>query len=225
MVEKMNALSSNTILYSFRRCPYAMRARMAIAVSGIQVELREVVLRDKPQALLDISPKATVPVLLTADNTVIDESLDIMVWALGQSDPDNWLTKISNELIANNDEKFKYWLDRYKYADRYPEHPEQYYREQGEHTLLMLEKQLAKASYLSGDNITFTDIAIFPFIRQFAFSDIDWFKQSPYPRLRKWLGGVIESTLFLNIMHKYPAWQSNQKERVQFPFTTLSTNM
>jgi glutathione S-transferase len=206
------------ILYSFRRCPYAMRARMAIAVSGLQVELREVILRDKPQALLDISPKATIPVLLTADNTVIDESLDIMRWALNQSDPDNWLNTISHELIANNDEKFKYWLDRFKYADRYPEYSEQHYREQGEQTLLALEQQLGKTRYLSGDKITFTDIAIFPFIRQFAFADLDWFLQSPYPTLREWLNSFIESSLFQNIMHKYPAWQSSHEETVLFPF-------
>ena len=109
-----------------------MRARMAIAISGIQVELREVVLGNKPQALLDISPKATVPVLLTAKNTVIDESLDIMMWALEQSDTDNWLGDINQSLIDNNDQEFKYWLDRYKYADRHPEQSAQYYRQQGE---------------------------------------------------------------------------------------------
>jgi len=119
IVKKMNILSNN-ILYSFRRCPYAMRARMAIAASGLQVELREVVLRDKPQALLDISPKATVPVLQTSEGTIIDESLDIMHWALQQSDPENWLANIDHDLISNNDGDFKHWLDRYKYADRHP---------------------------------------------------------------------------------------------------------
>lgn len=210
----MNALP---ILYSFRRCPYAMRARMAIAASGIQVELREVVLKNKPQELLDISAKATVPVLLTTDNTVIDESLDIMRWTLKQSDPDNWLRNINNEFIANNDGEFKHWLDRYKYADRYPEQSEQYYQQQGERTLLILEKQLTITAYLSGDNISFTDIAIFPFIRQFAHADLDWFDQSPYPKLRQWLNALIENTLFQNIMYKYPAWQSDQKETTLFP--------
>lgn len=194
-----------------------MRARMAIAVSGIQVELREVVLRDKPQALLDVSPKATVPVLLTADSTIIDESLDIMRWALEQSDPDNWLININDELIANNDGKFKHWLDRYKYADRYLEHSEQYYRQQGEKTLQVLEQQLAKTRYLSGDNITFTDIAIFPFIRQFAFADLDWFKQSPYPKLHQWLNHFIDSELFHTTMYKYQPWKKQQLAVTLFP--------
>ncbi|MBL1320631.1 MAG: glutathione S-transferase [Methylophaga sp.] len=200
---------NSNILYSFRRCPYAMRARMAIAVSGIQVELREVVLRDKPQALLDISPKATVPVLLTNDQTVIDESLDIMHWALKQSDPDNWLSNINNELIANNDGDFKHWLDRYKYADRYPEHSEHYYRQQGEKTLLMLEALLEKSAYLTANNITFTDIVIFPFIRQFAFSDMNWFEIAPYPKLRAWLIALIDSVLFQKTMVKYQPWKAD----------------
>jgi glutathione S-transferase len=201
----MNAMSNN-ILYSFRRCPYAMRARMAIAVSGIQVELREVVLRDKPQALLDISPKATVPVLLTSDNTIIDESLDIMHWALKQSDPDNWLSNVNSELITNNDGDFKHWLDRYKYADRYPEHSEHYYRQQGEKTLLVLENMLEKSAYLAGNDITFNDIAIFPFIRQFAFADLNWFEIAPYPKLRTWLNALINNVLFQKIMVKYQPW-------------------
>ena len=190
---------------------------MAIAVSSIQVELREVVLRDKPQALLDISPKATVPVLLTADSTIIDESLDIMRWVLEQSDPDNWLTNINDELIANNDGQFKHWLDRYKYADRYLEHSEQYYRQQGEKTLLILEQILAKTSYLSGNSITFTDIAIFPFIRQFSFVDDAWFEQAPYPKLRHWLNSFLTSTLFQTTMYKCQPWQKNQTEVTLFP--------
>lgn len=210
-------MNTRPILYSFRRCPYAMRARMAIAASGIHVELREVVLRNKPEELLTISPKATVPVLLTSDNTVIDESLDIMLWALKQSDPDYWLNNINNELITLNDGEFKHWLDKYKYADRYPEHSEYYYRQQGEKTLLILEQQLNTTSCLSGNNITFTDITIFPFIRQFALADLVWFEQSPYPKLRQWLNTFLESTLFQNVMYKYEPWQSNQKEIVKFP--------
>ena len=153
----------HAILYSFRRCPYAMRARMAIAQSGLHVELREVVLRNKPQSLLDISAKATVPVLLTTDKTLIDESLDIMLWALQQSDPQHWLHNINDVLIENNDGPFKHWLDRYKYADRYPEHPQQYYRQQGEQTLFMLEQALTDSAFLSGNTVKLTDIAIFPF--------------------------------------------------------------
>lgn len=205
---------NNAILYSFRRCPYAMRARLAVAKSGIQLELREIELKNKPQQLIDISPKATVPVLLTADNNVIDESLDIMKWALNQHDPDNWyqsLTEsqqqLSQELIAQNDGDFKYYLDRYKYADRYPEHSQDYYRQQAEKTLITLEQQLQQNGFLVGDRITYADIAILPFIRQFAFADKAWFDQSPYPHIQKWLNDFIESELFNSIMNKYPAWQ------------------
>jgi len=201
------------ILYSFRRCPYAMRARLAIANSQIAVELREIVLRNKPQQLIELSPKATVPVLLTADSKVIDESLDIMKWALQQNDPDNWyqgLTEaqqqLSQQLIAENDGDFKYYLDRYKYADRYPEHTQEYYRQQAEKTLLKLEQQLQQHGYLVCEHITYADMAILPFIRQFAFADKTWFDQSPYPLIQTWLTEFIESDLFNSIMHKYPAW-------------------
>ena len=214
-MEKTNTMSSN-ILYSFRRCPYAMRARMAIAMSGIQVELREVVLRDKPQALLYMSPKATVPVLQTSNGSIIDESLEIMHWALQQADPENWLANIDHELITTNDGDFKYWLDHYKYADRYPEHSEEYYRQQGEKIVLALENRLEKTAYLSGDSITFTDIALFPFIRQFAFVDVNWFEQAPYPKLQNWLNSFIASPLFISVMKKYPQWQ-NESDPVLFP--------
>lgn len=205
---------NNAILYSFRRCPYAMRARLAIANSRIQLELREIELKNKPQQLIELSPKATVPVLLTAENSVIDESLDIMKWALNQRDPDNWyqsLTEsqqqLSQQLIAQNDGEFKYFLDRYKYADRYPEHTQDYYRQQAEKTLITLEQQLQQNGYLICDRITYADMAILPFIRQFAFADKAWFDQSPYPLLQKWLNDFIESELFNSIMTKYPAWQ------------------
>ncbi len=211
----MNTMSSN-ILYSFRRCPYAMRARMAIAVSGIKVELREVVLRDKPQALLELSPKATVPVLQTNEGTIIDESLDIMHWALQQSDPENWLAIIDHDLITNNDGDFKHWLDRYKYADRYPKQSEQFFRQQGEKTLFRLEQCLIKTRYLSSQSITLTDIALFPFIRQFAFVDINWFEQTPYPNLQNWLNTFINSPLFIRVMKKYPPWQK-ESDPVIFP--------
>ncbi|MDQ7072405.1 MAG: glutathione S-transferase [Gammaproteobacteria bacterium] len=204
------------ILYSFRRCPYAMRARMAIAISGVQVELREVVLKDKPQALLDSSPKATVPILVLENNKVIDESLDIMQWALQQSDPEHWLANVDLELITNNDGTFKYWLDRYKYADRYPEESQLYYRQQAEITLSRLEQRLTQHDYLSCENISFTDIALFPFIRQFAFVDVDWFEQSPYPNLKNWLNTFIASPLFISIMKKYPQWQ-NEDTPIYFP--------
>jgi len=207
----------NHILYSFRRCPYAMRARLAIANSKIQVELREVVLRDKPQALLDSSPKATVPILITADEKLIDESIDIMHWALHKADPDGWLIglseqqkEISHQLITHNDGEFKYYLDRYKYADRYPEHSQQYYRQQAEITLQDLEQRLVSNGYLISAKPTLADMAVLPFIRQFAFADKTWFDQSPYPALKQWLAEFIASELFTNIMHKYPQWQEEQ---------------
>lgn len=206
---------NKAILYSFRRCPYAMRARLAIAVSGVQVELREVELRDKPTDMLDISPKGTVPVLLTTENNVIDESLDIMLWALQQFDPDNWLQSdndkisLSKQLIQHNDGEFKYYLDRYKYADRYPEYSQQYYRQQAEKTLLQLEQLLATNGYLTSAIISLVDIAIFPFIRQFAFVDQAWFFRSAYPLLNRWLQQFIESVLFESTMTKYPKWQEN----------------
>ena len=210
---------SKAILYSFRRCPYAMRARMAIASSGMQVILREISLRDKPQSLLDISSKATVPVLLTPEEMVIDESLDIMLWALRQSDPSAWLNNINYALIENNDGPFKQWLDRYKYADRYPEQSQQFYRQQGEQTLLMLEHALADSAFLSGNTVTLTDIAIFPFIRQFVSVEQGWFEHASYPNTRQWLDYLLASELFQKTMHKYSPWKMADKEQTVFPIT------
>jgi len=198
---------------------------MAIASSGMQVILREVSLRDKPPSLVDISPKATVPVLLTADNRVIDESLDIMLWALRQSDPHAWLNNINYALIKNNDGPFKQWLDRYKYADRYPEHTQQFYREQGEVTLLMLEQALADSTFLSGDTVTLTDIAIFPFIRQFVSVEQAWFESAPYPKTRQWLDYLLASELFQITMHKYAPWNITDEEQAVFPTSRTANAM
>ena len=206
------------ILYSFRRCPYAMRARLAIIQSHTTVELREVVLKNKPQQLLDISPKATVPVLHLSDGSVIDESLDIMKWALGNNDPDNWLDqtiiKDINQLIFINDEEFKYYLDRYKYADRFPEQPERYYRQKAELFLANLEQRLSNQPFLCAEQCTLADSAIFPFIRQFANVDLSWFQASEYKHLNRWLNNHIESSLFLSIMKKYPAWQQGDTKQL-----------
>jgi len=206
------------ILYSFRRCPYAMRARLAIIQSHTTVELREVVLKNKPQQLLDISPKATVPVLHLSDGSVIDESLDIMKWALGNNDPDNWLDqsiiKDINQLIFINDGEFKYYLDRYKYADRFPEQPERYYRQKAELFLANLEQRLSSQSFLCAEQCTLADSAIFPFIRQFANVDLSWFQASKYKYLNHWLNNHIESSLFLSIMKKYPAWQQGDTKQL-----------
>lgn len=214
---------SQAILYSFRRCPYAMRARLSIAVSGITVELREIVLRDKPQAMLDASPKGTVPVLITPENKVIDESLDVMTWALQQHDPEHWLPKNDDEqahceqLVQQNDGTFKHYLDRYKYADRYPEHDQLYYRQQGENTLIQLDKLIAVNGCLIADRITLADMAILPFIRQFAFVDKAWFDSSPYPYIQAWLQHFLASPIFKDTMTKLSPWQSDDKA-VFFPF-------
>ncbi|GGK81891.1 glutathione S-transferase [Amphritea balenae] len=211
------------ILYSFRRCPYAMRARLAIAGSGLQVELREVVLKDKPAAMLEASPKGTVPVLIRPEGRVIDESRDIMRWALRSNDPHNWLAADNPDLlwqieglIQENDFVFKQHLDRYKYADRHPGHPQSYYREQCEVTLVKLERLLQQSAFLSGDSESLADIAIFPFIRQFAHVDRDWFYSAPYPKLQRWLDYYIESELFSQIMRKYSPWKDSDTP-VVFP--------
>lgn len=202
------------VLYSFRRCPYAMRARLAILYSQITIELREVLLKDIPSSLLAISPKATVPVLVFPDGSVMDESWDIMKWAVHKNDPDDWLGRDdgyvaeAEMLIEMNDFSFKEDLDHYKYADRYPEHPAEYYRAEAEEFLQSLEAHLRKHRYLLGDRISIADVGILPFIRQFAFVDKDWFDQTPYSKVQAWLQGFIESALFASVMEKYPQWQS-----------------
>jgi glutathione S-transferase len=201
------------ILYTFRRCPYAMRARLAIKYSGIKVELREVVLADKPDDMLKHSPKGTVPVLILPDGTVLDESLDIMHWALSINDPDHWeisnsaLTIQAEHLISTNDYSFKEHLDHYKYASRFPQQSAEYYRSQGGIFLRTLDEQLADHKLLLGNNITIADIAIFPFIRQFAFVDKTWFDNSTYLHLQLWLEYMLNMKLFTDIMQKYPQWK------------------
>lgn len=205
------------VLYSFRRCPYAIRARMAIQYAGVPVELREIVFRDKPESMLQASPKGTVPTLVLPDQSVLDESEHVMRWALQKNDPDNWLSSKLDEhireLVDDNDFSFKQHLDHYKYADRYPEHTEQEYRQRGEVFLQKLDNKLqsntsSHTPYLLGDTISFADVAIFPFIRQFAFVDKSWFDQSPYPNLREWLNRFLECDLFKKVMFKYPVWKS-----------------
>ena len=206
------------ILYSFRRCPYAIRARLAIKVSGLDVELREIKLSNKPTEMLDCSPKGTVPVLSLPNGTVIDESKDIMEWALNQSDTNNWLTDdvtVQQEverLIDYNDNKFKKYLDLYKYADRYPEKSVEYYRQQGEVFLEKLEGELNKKKFILKDDITFVDMAVFPFIRQFAFVDKDWFDKSQYIKLKKWLELLLETSLFKDVMKKHPPWSKEDND-------------
>lgn len=207
------------ILYSFRRCPYAIRARLAIAYSKQNVQLREIILKEKPQELLAISTKGTVPVLQLNNGEVLDESLDIMAWAISQKDPDNWLSHNLNSmlsLIDENDFEFKPWLDKYKYTDRFPDNSETYYREQCEEFLLQLELRLKLNGYLFSSSLSLADIAILPFIRQFALVNEQWFKESPYSNLQKWLYLLIEAPLFQSVMHKYPLWLVKQQQHT-FP--------
>lgn len=199
------------VLYSFRRCPYAIRARLALQVSGAAYELREIHLRDKPAALLAASPKGSVPVLVLPDGEVIDESWDIMLWALRNRDPYGWLGAGDNTLIQAsrlveiNDGAFKRALDRYKYADAASSRTP--YRTQGEIFLQHLETRLQAHTCLLGASFSLADAAILPFVRQFAGVDAGWFEAAPYPRLRGWLRSGVESALFLSVMQKHPVWQ------------------
>ncbi|MBO6768023.1 MAG: glutathione S-transferase [Erythrobacter sp.] len=199
---------ADPILYSFRRCPYAMRARMALSVSGAQYEHREVVLRDKPPQMLEASPKGTVPVLVAENGEVLEESLDVMRWALGQSDPEGWLDRDDPELIEANDGPFKHHLDRYKYATRYDDVDPEEHRAAAFDILRTLEERLEAGAYLCGEQRGFADIAIFPFIRQFANADRAWFDVQDLPKLQAWLEGLITSDLFTGVMQKHPQWKA-----------------
>ena len=207
-------MTGTPILYSFRRCPYAIRARLAVAYAGVEVELREVVLKNKPEEMLEASAKGTVPVLVLPDGNVIDESIDVMHWALDHADAEHWssptATKTVEHWIEENDGQFKHWLDRYKYADRHPEHSQEWYRERASAHLSALETALADHCWLHGDQRGFADAALFPFIRQFAFVDMEWFATNPYPNLRAWLNRWLKDRLFLSVMDKYPRWEPDQ---------------
>ena len=213
------------VLYSFRRCPYAMRARMAVTYAGLKVELREIELKNKPSTMLDLSPKGTVPILVLPDGQVIEESLDIMFWALSKNDPEDWrqIEAAANQkesaanmpdLIAFNDGEFKYWLDKYKYADRHPDHTPEYYRTQTLPFLSRLEELLSQSDFLLGNSISLADVAIMPFIRQFASVDSNWFAQINYPLLQQWLKAFLDSNLFSRIMQKYKPWQAQDAPTV-----------
>lgn len=197
------------ILYSYRRCPYAMRARMALKYAGIKVEHREIALREKPKSMLLASPKGTVPVLCI-DDKVIDQSLDIMQWALNQSDQDHWKKvdeQTADSWIERNDGPFKKLLDQYKYPNRYPElDPEEVLNTAVELMLLPMEVSLQSTQYLLGNQMTWIDIAVFPFIRQFSMVNPSRFEELPLPALRKWLNQHLESELFHSVMDKHPTW-------------------
>ena len=207
-------MSALPVLYSFRRCPYAMRARLALAVSGQRCELREVVLKAKPQGLLQASPKGTVPVLVLPSGQVLEQSLDIMLWALGQHDPQSWLhpsqgTQAEMQaLIAECDGPFKQALDRYKYAERHPERSASEWRSEAERCLIEpLEVRLAAQPHVGGHKPCWADAAVFPFVRQFAHTDPGWFAAQPWAALASWLAAFEGSELFEVVMQKHTPWQ------------------
>ncbi|MEO1748715.1 MAG: glutathione S-transferase [Pseudomonadota bacterium] len=199
------------ILYSFRRCPYAMRARLAIASAGVAVELREVLLRDKPPPMIDASPKATVPVLVLQDGSVIDESRDVGAWALSTHDPDGWLDvdhSTLNALIDRNDGPFKRALDRYKYPNRYPGEAvvagEQ--RDIAARIIMDYEERLTETEWLLGVKPSWADYAVLPFVRQYAHVDKEWFWAQPWPHVIAWLDRFLASERFGYVMTKFPLW-------------------
>ena len=209
-------MTQRPILYSFRRCPYAMRARLALAASQTEVEHREILLRDKPAAMLEASAKGTVPVLVLPDGTVIDESLDVMLWALGRNDPDNWLEhgEEALQLIARADGPFKHDLDRYKYGtSRYEGADALQHRASGLTFLNDLNARLSESAQLFGESMSLADAAIFPFVRQFANTDRDWFDALELPCLQAWLARHLKSPLFASVMTKHNLWKPAEDRR------------
>ena len=200
-------MSGRPILYSFRRCPYAMRARLALLASETACEIREGKLSAKPPEMVAISPKATVPVLQLPDGGVIDESLDIMRWALTRNDPGGWLEREDDTLIAANDGAFKHHLDRYKYPHRHSSDPIAH-RDAAVLLLRPLEDRLSAAPFLSGSAVGLTDAALMPFIRQFAETDRAWFDALPLTGLQGWLTGLLASTSFERMMAKLALWKA-----------------
>ena len=194
-----------------------MRARLAILSSGQQVALREILLKQKPPEFLDASPKGTVPVLIDGA-TVIEESREVMLWALTRNDPEGWLNMPDDghKLIDECDGPFKRALDHTKYAVRFPDKDEAVERAKAMVFLTTLNDRLAKDAFLMGDNRTLADMAILPFIRQFANTDRAWFDAQGLGPLTKWLDDFLGSDRFQNIMTKYPPWQSGQ-DQVLFP--------
>jgi glutathione S-transferase len=210
-----NHAMSLPILYSFRRCPYAIRARLALCRAGIELEVREVALRDKPAALREISPKATVPVLVLPSGEVLEQSLDIMRWALRQNDPQGWLNEgqagpEQAALIALNDGEFKALLDRYKYPQRHPEACAESYRDAAVALALApLEQRLGASNFLMGEQPRLADIALLPFVRQFAAVDAGWFEASPLPALNGWLQRLTATPLFEAVLQqKLAPWRA-----------------
>jgi glutathione S-transferase len=208
------------LLYTYRRCPYAMRARMALLVAGIAFDAFEVVLRDKPAAMLALSPKGTVPVLFLPNGDVLEQSWDIVRWALSEQEPHRWWsraqTDVNLDLLARNDGVFKHYLDRYKYSERFGESNRDEDKEKAVVALLLpLENRLMQSTYLGGAEPCATDIAIFPFVRQFAAVESEWFARQPFPAVQAWLSGCLASPLFEACMLKLPS-------QTVTPFPTLA---
>ena len=195
-----------------------MRARMAIAISGQQVEFREVILKDKPPSMIELSAKGTVPVLSLSSGKVIDESLDVIDWALKLNDPDNWLrsnqSERSSKLIHINDNEFKHHLDRYKYSKRYDNEDPEFHRKKCLKFIESINNELNNSKYIFDDNISYADIVVLPFIRQFRIADIEWFDSLPYDNLKKWLSRFLDSSLLNSSMKKYDLWKEGDKSIV-----------
>lgn len=204
------------ILYSFRRCPYAIRTRMTLKYAQIDVEHREVLLKDKPKAMLTASPKGTVPVLVQPDRSVLDESVDIMAWALAQQDPSGWLDYDAatldsmHALVERTESEFKGNLDKYKYNYYPADDPRRAertgYRDHCVRFLEALNDRLTRTGWLVSERQSYADVAVFPFVRQFANVEANWFANQPIPELHRWLNGQLNSDLFLSVMQKHPVW-------------------
>lgn len=205
------------VLYTYRRCPYAMRARMALLVAGIDFDAHEVSLRDKPPEMLALSPKGSVPVMLLPEGTVLEQSWDIMRWALNQDATKLWWESAQSsenlDWLTRNDGMFKQQLDRYKYPERHDEPDRVVHRERAlDQFLRPLAARLGQTTYLGGSGPCATDLAIFPFVRQFWAVEPDWFQQLQVPALQAWLSNWLSSPLFLLCMHKLPS-----QTTVRFP--------
>lgn len=214
-----NGAKTLPILYSLRNCPYVMRARIAIFKSKQTILLRDLVLSNKPKEMLKASPKGTVPVIVLADGTVIDESLEVMLWALQETDPDDLLhSHITNtlpamlQLINEFDHDFKACFEQYKCAKRYRENDLLEFRETCEVYIKKLEQRLTRHLFLMSDKESLADIALLPFIRQFARIERQWYLQSPYPNVRQWLNSYLQSVMFTKVMAKQPLWLDSRED-------------
>ena len=204
------------ILYSFRRCPYAIRARLALYYSKTNYEHREILLKNRPNKLYEISPKGTVPVLDLLNGEVIDESFDIMKWAISMDRSETLFNRSRQKqigMILLNDMQFKKWLDKYKYHVRYPEDSMEFYRENCKQILDQYEDHLKNYTYLLDNDISLADFAILPFIRQFANVDIKWYNDS-YSYLSSWMNKLMDFDIFIQIMKKFEVWDENKRGEV-----------